>query len=97
VFKERAKVGVEEVEVDKKQWRGSDEARRATGCICIVSGMEDSRRRAEVPSYHVVWAWAVCGVDEGQRAVESGQVVCVGSWWGRIQYMRRGTGVWAWL
>lgn len=91
MFKERAKDGEEEVEVDKKQWRGSDEARRAAGCICIVSG-DGGLRRAEVPSYHVVWAWAGSGVDE-TRAVESGQW-SVGSWWG--SYMRRGTGGWAW-
>lgn len=51
-------------------------------------GME-GLRRAEVPSYLVVWAWAGSGVDE--RAVESGQWAVGGE-----GYMRRGTGGWAW-
>lgn len=53
-------------------------------------------RRAEVPSYHVVWAWAGSGVDETR--VESGQwAVGSGQWAvGGEGYMRRGTGGWAW-
>lgn len=38
-------------------------------------GMEDALRRAKVPSYRVVWAWAGSGVDVDERAVESGQLV----------------------
>lgn len=50
-------------------------------------GMEDSLRRAQVPSYHVVWAWAVSGVGMDERAVESGQWSVV-SWWGKIHETR---------
>lgn len=70
MFKERAKVG-EEVEVDRKQWRGSDEARRATGCICTFWGWRTSDGQRYLRT--VVWAWAGSGVDEDERAVESGQ------------------------
>lgn len=45
-------------------------------------GMDDSLRWAQVPSYHVVWAWAASGVDMAERAVESGQWSVV-SWWGK--------------
>jgi hypothetical protein len=89
VFKERAKGGEEEVEVDKKQWRGSDEARRATGCICIVSGDggPQTGRGTFVPcGVGVGRQW--CGRDEGGKwAVGSGQW-SVGSWWGRIHETR---------
>lgn len=54
-------------------------------------GMDDSLRWAQVPSYHVVWAWAASGVDMAERAVESGQWSVV-SWWGK-RYMGRGFGV----